>query len=391
VHLSSIGRLNGLTVNQVDHEPRDKRQLKLIFAMPNTTPKYLLVEQHIKQGIKHKTIVDKLPGERTLASELGFSYMTIRKAIDNLVSEGVLFKVPTKGTFVADRKQAKPATRNIGYFLDSSIRSGLSSPYYSLIFNALEKEAAQHGYATVYFSELNEDRPLDMLSKVDGVIVSCFPRIENSIQRIKEHVPVVAIDNASSDKTIPSVIIDNFNAISETFTYLYQLGHRRIAFMTGLSDSDVGKNRLAGYLNGLNKFGLTVDEDLVFRGNYTFKCGLNGATHLLGLPSPPTAIICANDSMALGAIRRLHHEGIRVPEDISIVGFDDIDVAAQIVPALTTVQAPINDIITTAFGMLHRLIDNKPLDNRHVALPAKLIARQTCNAIERPAKAAAAS
>jgi len=359
--------------------------------MGNTTPKYLLVEQHIKQGIKHKTIVDKLPGERTLAKQLGFSYMTIRKAIDNLVNEGVLYKVPTKGTFVASRKPAKSATRNIGYFLDSSIRSGLSSPYYSLIFNALEKEAALHGYSPVYFSEINEDRPEDTLSKVDGVIVSCFPRIENSIQRIKEHVPVVAIDNASSDKTIPSVIIDNFNAISDTFTYLHQLGHRRIAFMTGLSDSDVGKNRLAGYLNGLNKYGLDIDEELIIRGNYTFKCGLTGAARLLELDSPPTAIICANDSMALGAIRRLHHDGLRVPQDISIVGFDDIEVAAQIVPALTTVQAPINGIIKTAFAMLHSQINGEPIENRHVALAATLIPRQTCATVVEVGPAAAVS
>ncbi len=345
--------------------------------MSKQTPKYLLVEKHIKKSIKNKTITDKLPGERTLAKELGFSYMTIRKAIDNLVAQGIIYKIPTKGTFISDRRKRK-RTNNIGYFLDSSIESGVSSPYYSMIFHALEKEAANHGYSLVYFSDLNHSNNGHILDKFDGVIASCFPRVENTIQQIKQEIPAVVIDNASSDKTIPSVIIDNFNAVLDSFDHLYQLGHRRIAFMTGLEDSDVGKNRCAGYQSGLNRYGLELDETLVYRGNYSFKAGLDGAAYLLSLPEQPTAILCANDSMALGAMRRLHHEGIKVPEDMSILGFDDIEVASQIVPALTTVKAPINEIAKTAVCMLEQLIKGEPLDNKHVALSAELVVRQTC-------------
>ena len=108
--------------------------------MDTKIPKYLLVEEHIRQQIIQRKIIHKLPGERTLARDLGYSYMTIRKAIENLVAEGVLYKVPTKGTFVADRKQRKTKTGTIGYFLDQRIAGGLSSPNYSMIFNALEKE-----------------------------------------------------------------------------------------------------------------------------------------------------------------------------------------------------------------------------------------------------------
>jgi DNA-binding LacI/PurR family transcriptional regulator len=241
--------------------------------MATQTPKYILVENYIKQAIRKNQIVDKLPGERTLAKELGVSYMTIRKGIENLVSEGVLYKVPTRGTFVADQKNNRKAMHTVGYFLDSSITSGLSSPYYSLIFNALEKEAANHGYSLVYFADLDDSNLHKIVAKLDGVIVSCFPRIENIIQQIKNIVPVVAIDNSSSDKSIPSVIIDNFNAVVESVDYLYSLGHRQIAFMTGLKDSDVGKDRCAGYRSGLTKHGIQYDESLVYRGNYSFKAG----------------------------------------------------------------------------------------------------------------------
>lgn len=346
--------------------------------MDITKPKYILVENHIKQAIKKKQIVDKLPGERTLAKDLGFSYMTIRKAIDNLVNEGVLYKIPTKGTFVANKKDRKKNTRTIGYFLDASVKSGISSPYYSLIFNAIEKEAAKHGYSLVYFSDISENKLRKILSRLDGVIATCFPRIENVIQDIKEVVPVVVIDNAAADKTIPSVIIDNFNADVESVDYICSLGHKRIGFMTGLEDSDVGKNRYAGYQNGLTKHQIEIDTSLVFRGNYSFESGVEGAQYFMSLQRPPTAIICANDSMALGAIRRLHQAGIKVPDDISIIGFDDIDVASQINPALTTVAAPIEEIANRSFVMLEQLMQGLELDNKHVALAAQLVKRQTC-------------
>ncbi len=359
--------------------------------MSNDTPKYQQVEQHIRQAIKQRTIVDKLPGERTLAKELGVSYMTLRKAIENLVAEGLLYKIPTKGTFVATGRDQRNKKRHstVGYFLDSSITSGISSPYYSLIFNALEKEASSHGYSLIYFSDTSESNLRAALDRLDGVIATCFPRNEDIIQDIKDAIPVVVIDNAASDKSIPSVIIDNFNADVQSVDYICSLGHKRIGFMCGLSDSDIGKNRFAGYQKGLHKNGIEVDERLVYRGDYSFKSGIYGAEYYLGMQKDrPTAIICANDSMALGAIRKLLHEGFEVPGDFSIVGFDDIEVASQIVPALTTVAAPIEAIAHQSFAMLLDLINGKTPASQHIALPAQLVVRQSCSELKKTHAAA---
>ena len=345
--------------------------------MGTTIPKYLLVEHHIKQAIEERKIVDKLPGERVLARELGFSYMTIRKAIDNLVGEGLLYKLPARGTYVADQQARKPRTRTIGYFLDSLIAGGLSSPYYSMIFNALEKRAARKAYSLVYFTNTSESNLLPVLKKLDGVIVSSFLRVENLIQEIRAIVPVVAIDNSVADKTIPSVIVDNFSAQVESVDYLCGLGHRRLGFMTGLEDSEVGKNRYEGYKSGLMKHGIEMDSSLVFRGNYTFGSGVSGIDYFLSLSDKPTAIICANDSMALGAINKLRQEGIEVPDAMSVVGFDDIDIARQVTPTLTTVAVPVDDIAGRAFDMLENLIEGRSLENRHVALEARLVIRET--------------
>jgi DNA-binding LacI/PurR family transcriptional regulator len=346
--------------------------------MDKVTPKYVLVQNKIKDAIKHRKIIDRLPGERTLAKEYEVSYMTIRKAVDNLVTEGLLYKIPMKGTFVADRKTRKKKTNIIGYFLDSSIVAGLTSPYYSLIFNALQRQANTHGYSLIYFSDIGDSRSYKHIHNMDGAIISCFPRIEHIVDEINQNIPVVVIDNSSSDKTIPSVIIDNFNAVRASVNHLCSRGHKRIGFITGLQDSDVGNNRFAGYKSGLSDNGLKLSEKLIFRGDYSFESGTKGADYFLSLKNPPTAIMCANDAMAIALIRQAAQRGVNVPNDISVIGFDDIAVASQISPALTTLAAPIDKITEQACNMLVSLINGEKLENRHIALPAELVIRDSC-------------
>lgn len=339
-------------------------------------PKYKIVEESIIKAIQDKKILHKLPGERTLAKEFGFSYMTVRKAINNLVHKNELYKVPKKGTFVNKEKKLKHST--IGYFIDQRIKLGISSPYYSMIYNAIEKEAAKYDFTVIYFSDADAERLSKVLKKVDGVIATCFPHNEDIITQMKKQLPVLVIDNASKDQTIPSVVIDNFTADYSTVKYLNKLGHKKVAFMTGLNNSDVGRNRLNGYRQGIIDFGMVNSEDLVFYGNYSFESGVDGANYFLQQDELPQAIICANDSMALGAIQSLKGANIRIPGDISIIGFDDIQVASQVTPALTTIAAPTQEIATHAFTMLKQILDNKPLTFQHVSLSANLVIRDSC-------------
>jgi DNA-binding LacI/PurR family transcriptional regulator len=350
--------------------------------MEKATPKYILVQEKIKQAIKRRDIIDKLPGERILAKEYGYSYMTIRKAVDNLVAEGLLYKIPMKGTFVADRKSTKKKTRIIGYFLDSSIVAGLTSPYYSLIFNALQKQATKHGYSLIYFTDIDDSSSYKHMHNIDGAIISCFPRVEHIVEEINQHIPVVVIDNSSSDKTIPSFIIDNFNAVRSSVNYLCSMGHRRIGFMTGLEDSDVGKNRYAGYRSGLSHHGIKLNQKLVFKGDFSFESGAKGGDYFLSLKKPPTAVVCANDAMAIAMIRQAVQRGLNVPDDLSIIGFDDIPVASQISPSLTTMAAPIDQITEMACNMLISLINGEKPENKHIALPARLVIRDSCASVK---------
>lgn len=340
-------------------------------------PKYKIVEQQIVKAINDGKITDKLPGERTLAAEFGFSYMTVRKAVNNLVNRNILYKVQSKGAFVKHEKEAEK-TLTLGYFLDKAIVAGIGSPYYSMIFNALEKEAALHDYSVIYFSDSDKTRLDKILQKVDGVIATCFPYNEDTIAYIKSKKPLLVIDNESQDLSIPSVVIDNFNADYGTVKFLKEQGHKKIAFMAGLNDSDVGKNRLRGYLQALKDFDLPHHSEWIFTGNYMFESGLEGADYFLSLGDFPDAIICANDSMALGVIQKLKESHVNVPEDISIIGFDNINVASQVVPALTTLATPNEEIAHHAYTLLKKLIDGEEFLQRHLSIPAKLIVRESC-------------
>jgi len=340
-------------------------------------PKHVIAEMAIRRAINRQNVDDKLAGERILAKQLGVSYMTVRKAVDNLVKQGILYKVPKKGTYVANPKTARKKTKNIAYFLDSSIKDGVSSPYYSMIFDALEKAATKVGYHLIFISDISEPVSPEETEIFDGMIVSCFPRIEPLVQQLKDLVPVVCIDNSPAENSIASVVIDNFNAVADAINYLCTLGHEQIGYICGLADSDVGRNRLAGYHSALGGNGLSEDSTLVYNGDYSFETGLAAADYFMSLERRPTAIMCANDAMAMGAIKSISKNGLSVPDDISVIGFDDIILASRITPALTTISAPFAEIAQQSIDMLVSMISGAAMDNSHVVIPGQLVIRET--------------
>jgi DNA-binding LacI/PurR family transcriptional regulator len=266
-------------------------------------------------------------------------------------------------------------TQNIGFFLDESIRQGISSPYYSLVFKAMENIVKKVGFNLLLFSDPEDMHPLKNQKKIDGVIICSFPRLEKQIQEIKKFLPIVLIDNNAADKSIPSVTINNFNACSESAQYLISIGHKRIGFISGLLDSDICKDRLNGYLNGLSIHDFKDDKSLIYKGDYSYESGEKAAKYFLSLPQPPTAIMCANDSMAIGAMKVIQENKFNIPNDISVVGFDDIEVSARMFPALTTNTAPIEQIAQKAVNILISSINGTYLEYKHVILPAKLTLR----------------
>jgi LacI family transcriptional regulator len=168
---------------------------------------------------------------------------------------------------------------------------------------------------------------------------------------------------------------DNEGGAAVAVGHLHELGHRRIATITGLLDKRPGADRLRGYRHELQARGLTVRDEYVAYGDFYIDSGYRGAAELLALPEPPTAIVTASDMTALGAIRAATERGLRVPEDVSVTGFDDIQLAAYLHPSLTTIRQAKVGLGTEAARSLLRHVDGEADVPTVVTLPIELIVR----------------
>jgi LacI family transcriptional regulator len=160
--------------------------------------------------------------------------------------------------------------------------------------------------------------------------------------------------------------------------HLIRLGHRRIAMIKGLARDTSSAERYEGYKQALREAGIPLDEDLVSEGDWTVVCGYRATQRFLQLAEPPTALFSSNDIMAAGVVRAAHECGIKVPDDLAIVGFDDLDQTTMIFPELTTIRQPCVEMGASAVKML---IDQLEKDNReqeHVILSTTLVIHESC-------------
>jgi LacI family transcriptional regulator len=159
--------------------------------------------------------------------------------------------------------------------------------------------------------------------------------------------------------------------------HLHSLGHTRIAAITGPCGMKATDDRRRGYYAALATAGIMPDPELEVEGNFEISGGITAAEQLLALPEPPTAIFAFNDNMAIGAMQAARARSIAVPEDLSIIGFDDLEEAAIVTPALTTIRQPLAEMGRIAVSLLMRLLDNQRLEALHVELATRLILRDS--------------
>ena len=190
--------------------------------------------------------------------------------------------------------------------------------------------------------------------------------------------PYVLIDYGAEDDVGPSVGTTNRQGTLDAMSYLIGLGHRRIGVITGDLSMACARERVAGYREALCNGGLPFDQDLVQEGNFHQPLAYTGTQQLLDLDDRPSAIFASNDISALSAMDAIRDAGLRIPDDISIVGFDDIPAARTGHPALTTVKQPLSDMGRTATRMLLELIENPDTAPERIELPTELIVRDSC-------------
>jgi DNA-binding LacI/PurR family transcriptional regulator len=191
------------------------------------------------------------------------------------------------------------------------------------------------------------------------------------------HIPIVLVNREQGNRYEYSVVTDDIQGGEAATEYLLGLGHRRIGLITGPSDSQSSSNRLEAYRRTLQSVGIGFDSRLIAPGDGGASGGRSGAEHLLSGPTPPTAIFCYNDLTAMGAISALKKSGRRVPQDVSVMGFDDIAFAEYVDPPLTTIRQCKYDMGRLATEMVLDLL-NGETPVAKVFLRGELVIRESC-------------
>lgn len=192
------------------------------------------------------------------------------------------------------------------------------------------------------------------------------------------HMPAVVIDPAGvPDLAVPTIGSTNWAGGISATEHLIGLGHQRIAFVAGRPELWCSRARLDGYRAGLETAGLAVDTRLVMPGRFDYESGFRAGEELFGLAEPPTAVFAASDQMTLGVYEALRRRGLRVPADVSVIGFDDLPEARWASPPLTTVRQPLAEMGRLAVRTVHRLVQGETIESPRVELATELVVRDS--------------
>jgi LacI family transcriptional regulator len=249
------------------------------------------------------------------------------------------------------------------------IDEALDSNHYDLmLYTTHRRKTKESAYVTKLTRNL-----------ADGLLLILPRNVEAYLDTLRQRsFPHVLIDYLSNGHEAPAVSTTNFQGAYDAITYLLTLGHRRIGFITGTMDFGCAQQRLAGYRAALKEYGLPNDPQLVCEGNFLQPQGYQSAQTLLDLAMPPTAIFASNDVMAFGVMEAARERGLRLPDDLSIIGFDDIPQATHIHLPLTTVRQPLEEMGRTAAALLLHYIAQPTPEVERIELPTQLVIRQSC-------------
>ncbi|EPM0026121.1 DNA-binding transcriptional regulator CytR [Citrobacter farmeri] len=264
----------------------------------------------------------------------------------------------------------------------------ICDPFFSELIRGIEVTAASHGYLVLIGDCAHQNQQektfvnLIITKQIDGMLLlgSRLP-FDASIEEQRNLPPMVMANEFAPELELPTVHIDNLTAAFNAVNYLHELGHQRIGCIAGPEEMPLCHYRLQGYVQALRRCGVTVDPHYIARGDFTFEAGGNALRQLFELPQPPTAVFCHSDVMALGALSWAKRQGIKVPDDLSIIGFDNIALAEFCDPPLTTVAQPRFEIGREAMLLLLDQIHGQNVNSGSRLMDCELILRGTTRAL----------
>ncbi len=328
--------------------------------------------------------------QQDVAKKAGVSFITVSRVINN---QGYV-KEETRQKVLDTIKELHYYPNHIGRALHiktvNTIGIIIPSPanvtvhatdYYNLLMAGVEKSTTAHQQDLLLSSYRSEDPQVDYLrlyfqGKVDGLVLITPDLNHPQISNIwSENIPCVIIGNRPAGNSISYVDTDNFTGMYQLTEYLIHKGHHHIAFVKAMPSIRNANDRLEGFRAAMKIYNLTVREDWVLDGDFTPESGQNAFKKLITLGPLPSAVICANDLMALGVLAEAKNAAVKVPEDLALAGFDGIGITAFTDPPLTTVIQPLYDMGFTASELLFSKIQNPGQPPESKIFPVELVKR----------------
>jgi LacI family transcriptional regulator len=326
--------------------------------------------------VSQSTVSRALRGDPNIAAE------TVRRVVAVATELGY---VPSERA----RDLSTRTTRRIAMLVD------LDNPLWSLLVSRLHDELADRGYRLTLIAGHGDQQTIEtnlLGGGVDGVIV-CTVTLQSTLPALlhQRGVPAVLLHRYAEDGsepaersgdsgaggTLDACVADNRAGGAAAAQLLLDAGHRRIAALFGPRDTSTGRDRAAGFLDRLADAGATPGEDRLRYGSFDFAYGRASLPELMTQPDPPTAIFCSNDEIALGALNAACERQLRVPDDVAVVGFDDLDQAAWPLIGLTTISVPFADMLHSAVNLLLERIGGYAGGGRRLIHPVKPVLRRT--------------
>lgn len=292
---------------------------------------------------------------------------------------------------LAARSLASDRSSIIGLVIPRKVQNFFTDPYFPRLIQGISQGCnAQNQILSLFLLHTEaEEKQLypRVLSKgmLDGVIVASTEQGDPLIPRLIESpTPFLVIGRPDDRERASYIDVDNVTAAYQAVLHLIRIGRQRIAAIAGPQNTSVGEDRLRGYRQALNERGFSIDPDLIRVADFTQQRAYEETKRLLS--ANPDAIFAASDGMALGVLRALREEGRRVPEDISVMGFDDLPPAVNATPPLTTVRQPIRRLGVLAVDTLIDIIENGGTPPRQIMLTTEIVIRQSCGTNQRIAE-----